>query len=184
MRLTEEQLFAFCQVNREWQIEQTAKGDLAIMSPAGGETSKRNADLITYLNLWAKQDKSGIVFDSSGGFKLPNGAIRSPDVAWVKKSRLQPLTARQKEKFIPLCPDFVIELRSPTDHLPDLQAKMAEYMANGAALGWLIDPEERTVWVSRPGSPPTPLLNPTTLTGSPLLPGFTLHLADIWQPDF
>jgi len=184
IEMTREQLFQFCQLNRDLRIERTAEGDLVIMPPTGGETGARNAKLIAQVIRWAEQDGSGVVFDSSTGFDLPNGATRSPDVAWVKRSRLAALTPEQKQGFLPLCPDFVIELRSPSDPLSTLQEKMEEYRANGAQLGWLIDPVERRVYVYRPGAPVECLDNPTELKGDPVLPGFVLDLEAVWEAGF
>jgi len=184
IEMTREQFFDFCQLNPDLRIERTAEGEIVIMAPAGGETSTRNAELVMQVKLWANQDGSGVVFDSSGGFDLPNGATRAPDVAWVKRSRLAPLTPEEKRKFIPLCPDFVIELRSSSDPLSTLQAKMEEYLANGAQLGWLIDPVQRRVYVYRPGADVECLENPAEVAGDPVLPGFVLDLAPIWEPAF
>ena len=125
---------------------------------------------------WAKKDGTGISFDSSTGFRLPNGAIRSPDASWVKPERWQTLTLEQRRGFAPLCPDFVLELRSATDQLSALQAKMQEYIDNGARLGWLIDPSERRVYIYRPGLPMEQQNDPSTLSGDPVLPGFVFHL--------
>jgi Uma2 family endonuclease len=149
LELTDEQLYEFCQLNRDLRIERTAQGELVIMPPAGGETSERNAELSMQLRMWAKRDGTGTTYDSSGGFVLPNQAVRSPDASWIKHSRLATLTAEQRQKFIPLCPDFVLELRSPTDNLATVQAKMQEYLDNGAQLGWLIDPVQRQVALTR-----------------------------------
>jgi len=182
--LTDDQLYELCQINRDLRIERTAEGDLLIMPPTGGETSNRNAELTMQLRVWAKHDGTGIVFDSSGGFILPNGAMRSPDVAWVKRSRLATFTREQKEKFIPLCPDFVLELRSPSDSLSAVQAKMEEYMANGAQLGWLIDPEGKRVYVYQPQGRVACLEHPATLAGGPMLPGLVLDLQEMWTPNF
>jgi Uma2 family endonuclease len=184
IEMTREQFFDFCQINRDLRIERTAEGELVIMAPAGGETSARNAELVMQVKLWANQDGSGVVFDSSGGFDLPNGATRAPDVAWVKRSRLAALTPEEKRKFIPLCPDFVIELRSPSDSLSTVQDKMEEYLANGAQLGWLIDPVSRRVYVYRPGADVERLDNPAEVTGDPVLAGFVLDLTPIWEPAF
>lgn len=184
IEMTPDQFFEFCQINRELRLERTAKGDLIIMTPAGGETSWRNSELVIALGNWAKQEGSGVVFDSSGGFDLPNGATRSPDAAWVKRGRLETLTPEQKKKFLPLCPDFVIELRSPSDRLVDVQHKMEEYLDNGLQLGWLIDPEEKQVFVYEASGQITHLENPLTLSGEPTLPGFNLDLAEIWTPKF
>jgi Uma2 family endonuclease len=182
--MSEEQFFDFCQTNREWRIERTAEGDVLIMPPTGWETGTDNARINAFLTMWALHDGTGVASDSSTGFTLPNGAIRSPDAAWVRRSRLATLTLAQKKGFLPLCPDFVIELRSPSDHLKTLQDKMQEYINNGAQLGWLLDPPNRRVYVYRPDVVVECLENPTTLSGDPELPGFVLDLAGIWEPDF
>ena len=182
--LTDDQFFKFCQLNRDLRIERTSKGDLIVMPPTGGETSHRNSKLAIALGIWAEQDGKGVTFDSSGGFKLPNGATRSPDAAWVLRSRLLVLTPQEKRKFLPLCPDFVIELRSPSDSVIDLQDKMQEYIDNEAQLGWLIDPERKQVYIYRPHEPVECLENPKAISGEPVLPGFALDLQKIWTPDF
>lgn len=184
IQLTDEQFFEFCQINQELRLERTAEGDVLIMPPAGGETGKRNADLVIAVGTWAKRDDSGVVFDSSTGFILPNGAVRSPDAAWVKRARLAALTPEQKKKFLPMCPDFVIELRSPTDRLATIKAKMREYMENGAQLGWLVDGEQRRVFVYRPHSEVECVDNPSQLTGDPVLSGFVLNVREIWEAAF
>lgn len=184
IEMTADQFFDFCQSNRDLRIERTAKGDVLIMSPTGGRTSQRNAELVAQLRTWARGNRPGAVFDSSGGFTLPNGAVRSPDAAWVQGARLNALTEEQQEKFLPLCPEFVVELLSPSDHLPTVREKMQEYIANGAQLGWLIDPTDRHVEVYRRGVAVERLDNPATLSGEPLLPGFVLELAEIWEPGF
>ena len=183
IELTEDQFFALCQQNRDVRIERTAEGDLVVIPPTGWRTGVQNAGVIARLRLWAEQERSGITVDSSTGFTLPNGATRSPDAAWVRRTRLAALSSEQKERFLPLCPDFVIELRSPSDPLSVVQAKMHEYIANGARLGWLIDPIEHQVYVYRPSAPVQRLDNPAQLSGEPLLPGFVLDLAPIWDPD-
>ena len=180
LNLTDEQFFEFAQINRDLRIERNAQGELIIMPPTGGETGKRNAEITMQLGVWAKQDGSGVTFDSSTGFRLPNGAIRSPDASWVLRSRLDGLTAEERKKFIPLCPDFVIELLSPNDSLAVLQDKMQEYIANGARLGWLLDPEQRRVYVYRPDAPMEQVENPATISGEPVLAGFVLDLREIW----
>lgn len=182
IRLSEEQLFEFCGLNRELRIEQTAQGDLIVMAPVGGEGSARNLELSMQLQQWAKRNGSGIAFDSSAGFRLPNGAMRSPDAAWVERDRLRRLPPAQRSRFLPLCPTFVIELRSPSDRLPTLLAKMLEYLGNGAMLGWLIDPIEQKAHVYRPGREIETLEKPATLTGDPELPGFVLELEEVWEP--
>ncbi len=184
INLTDDQLVEFCAINRELRIERTAQGELQIMPPTFGETGYQNAKITAALLVWAEQDRTGVAFDSSTGFLLPNGAMRSPDAGWVRRSRLAALTKEQKGKFIPLCPDFVVELRSPTDRLSTVQAKMQEYMENGAQLGWLIDPEERRVYIYRQQGPVESLNAPTTISGHPMLPGFVLNLQTIWEPDF
>jgi Uma2 family endonuclease len=183
IHLTDDQLYELCQLNHDLWIERTAQGDLVIMPPTGAGTSNRNIELSYQLQSWARQDQTGVAFDSSGGFKLPNGAMRAPDAAWVSRSRLTGLTAEQKERFLPLCPDVVIELRSPSDSLRAIQDKMQEYMDNGAQLGWLIDPLERHVYVYLPQRQPERLDNPEVISGEPILPGFVLNLQPIWQPN-
>lgn len=180
IELTEDQLLKLSGLNRDLRLELTAQGELIVMPPAGGETSRRNLGLAAQLWAWTKRDGTGVAFDSSGGFVLPNGAVRSPDTAWVPRSRLEELTAEQREKFLPLCPDFVVELRSPSDSLSMLQDKMQEYLENGVRLGWLIDPEQKRVYVYRPEAPIQQLENPQRISGDPVLPGFVLDLREIW----
>lgn len=182
LELTDEQFFNLCQINSDLRLERTAEGDIIVMPPTGGETGTRNTSITGQLYVWTKQDGTGTAFDSSTGFSLPNGSDRSPDAAWISHARLAQLTAEQKKKFIPLCPEFVIELRSQSDDLAELQAKMEEYIANGARLGWLIDPEERRVFVYRPGAAVEELKNVTQVSGEPELAGFTLDLREIWEP--
>jgi Uma2 family endonuclease len=182
LRLTDDQLFELCQRNRDLRIEREPTGDLTLMTPVGGKSANRNARILARLNRWAEQDGSGETFDSSGGFLLPDGAMRSPDAAWVERSRLTALAVETRERFLPLCPDFVLELRSPSDPLADLQAKMREYLDNGARLGWLIDPLDRRVYVFRPGLEVEMLDEPASISGSPELPGFELELERIWEP--
>ena len=172
--------FAFCQRNRDWQIERTSDGDLLIMPPTGGTTGQTNFNLAVIFGTWAKTDGTGVGFDSSTGFTLPNGAERSPDLAWVRRSRWEGLTEEERREFPPLCPDFVVEIRSPSDRLAPLQAKMQEYIDNGAQLGWLLDPLEKTVYVYRPNVPVEMLTQPETLTGGAVLPGFVLPLVEVW----
>lgn len=181
-KLTDEQFFELCQINRDLRFERTAKGDIIVMPPTGGETGNRNIGIAGQLYNWTRQDGTGAAFDSSAGFILPNGADRSPDAAWVSHKRLGQLTPEQKRKLIPLCPDFVVELLSPTDSLALTQAKMVEYMANGARLGWLIHPDARKLYVYRPGAPVEELKDVTEISADPELPDFTLELREIWQP--
>jgi len=178
--LTEDQFFELCQNNRDLKFERTASGVLTIMSPTGGETSNRNMELSYQLQDWSRQNNLGKAFDSSGGFKLPNGADRSPDASWVRRDRWDTLTPKQREKFVPLCPDFLVELRSGSDTLKPLQTKMKEYQENGAKLGWLIDPKNQRVEIYRPDQEVEILENPTTLSGGNILPGFILDLTSIW----
>jgi Uma2 family endonuclease len=180
IELTDEQFFQLCQNNRDLKFERNSNGDLVIMSPTGGETSNINAGLTAQLWNWNAQTKLGKVFDSSGGFKLPNGADRSPDTSWITLERWNNLTAEQRKKFIPLCPDFVIELRSASDSLKTLQDKMKEYIENGTRLGWLINPQSRQVEIYRPNQELQVLESPTTLSGEDVLPGFLLNLQEIW----
>ena len=180
VNLSDEQLFDVCRDNRDLRIERNALGELIIMPPPGSESSDRNSEINMQLRNWAKRDGTGKVFDSSGGFRLPNGAMRSPDAAWLPLSRWNALSARQRKKFAPLCPDFVIELRSPTDSLAALREKMQEYLGNGAELGLLVDPEERRVYVYRQGRKVQILKDPKTVACDPVLPGFALDLREIW----
>lgn len=180
IKLTDEQFFQLCQVNENLRFERTATGELIIMSPAGGETGNRNAGLTAQLWIWNEQNKLGKVFDSSTGFKLPNGANRSPDAAWVKQERWDALTQQQKEKFPPICPDFVVELLSPSDSLKVAQEKMKEYRDNGTVLGLLINRKSKQVEIYRQGQEVEVLQSPTTLSGENVLPGFVLNLEPIW----
>lgn len=180
LELTEDQFFDLAQLNRDLRIERSAQGELIIMPPTGEETGKRNTEITIQLGLWARQNRTGTSFDSSTGFTLPNGAVRSPDASWVEKTRLEALTDEQRRKFLPLCPDFVAELRSPTDSLNVLRDKMQEYLDNGARLGWLIDPEQKRVYVYRPQALLKELEAPEKLSGDPVLPGFALDLCEIW----
>lgn len=177
--LTDEQFEQICQANRDLKFERTAKGELVIVALTGGKTGQRNLNLSGQLWFWNQQTDLGVGFDSSTGFRLPNGAIRSPDAAWVHLERWQALTPEQQKKYVPLCPDFVVELRSASDELMDLQAKMREYLENGLQLGWLLDPETETVEIYRSQHPVDVLVKPTTLSGETVLPGFVLTLAGI-----
>lgn len=180
-KMSEHEFYEFCQLNRDLRLELTSEGDLIIMPPTGSKTGIRNSRLNLRLAGWAEKDGTGQAFDSSAGFMLPNGAKRSPDFAWVSNERWNALTEEEQEEFAPLCPDFVVELRSRTDILANIQRKMEEYMANGAQLGWLIDPLERKVHVYRPSAPVEELDNPQTISGEPLLGGLSLNLGEIWD---
>jgi len=181
VKMTELQFFKLCQLNDILRLERTSEGDLVIMGPAGGETSRGNAELTRQVANWTAADGTGVVFDATAGFRLPNGATRSPDAAWLLRSRWEALPLQQRRRFAPICPDFVVELRSPSDSLHFLQGKMQEYIDNGARLGWLIDALQRQVYLYRPGVPVERLDDPRTLSGDPVLPGLVLDLSRIWS---
>jgi len=181
-RPTPAQYHAFCGLNPDLRIERSAEGELIVMPPAPSRAGCQNAVLTGQLGMWALQDGTGISFDSSTGFDLPDGANLSPDASWVLKSRIEGLRPDQREEYIDICPDFVVELRSSSDRLPKLQAKMQEYLACGAKLAWLIDPLERRVWIYQPGKEVQCLDEPSTVTAGPLMPGFVLDLGPIWNP--
>jgi len=174
--LTDEQYFQLCQNNRDYRFESTAEGELLIMPPTGSDTGNRNIELAYQLQAWSRQNNLGKAFDSSTGFILPNGAKRSPDASWVKIERWNALTPEQQERFAPICPDFVVELRSRTDSLKELQEKMQEYIDNGASLGWLIDRKNKRVEIYRPLKEVEILENPQSVSGEDVLPGFVLDL--------
>jgi Uma2 family endonuclease len=178
-RLSDEEYYAFSVQHPELRVEMTSEGKMIIMLPVGGEGAHRNLLLSGRFNAWAETNDDGIGFDSSGGFKLPNGAKRSPDVSWVLRARWEALTPKQRKGFLPLCPDFAVELRSETDRLKKLQEKLQEYIDNGAQLGWLIDPIEKRVHIYRPNATVEILNNPPEISGEPLLKGFTLKLTGI-----
>ena len=178
--ITPEQFEELCSHNRKLRLELTSTGELIIMPPTGAETGVRNADLTYQLMAWTKKDGTGVCFDSSTGFILPNGAGRSPDGSWVKREKFEHLTADERKRFARFAPDFVVELRSPSDRLKQLHNKMLEWIENGASLGWLIDPLKRKVYVYRPNEELVILDNPETVSGDPLLPGFTLNLTELW----
>ncbi|MBK1617445.1 MULTISPECIES: Uma2 family endonuclease [Chromatiaceae] len=177
-------LVALCEANRELRIERSSQGDIVIMPPTGAETGARNAELTRLFGNWAATDRRGRVFDSSTGFLLPNGAMRSPDLAWVRNARLAKLSAEQKRAFLPLAPDVVIELASASDHPEALHAKMREWRDNGVGLGWLILPQDRHLWQYAPDSDPICLQDPTELREGELLPGLALSMAGIWEAGF
>ena len=180
MIMTDDQFFDFCQLNRHFRIERNQIGDLFIMSPTGSETEERNFNLNGQLWIWTKQDGTGVGFGSSGGFTLPNGAVRSPDAAWIKRTKWEAIPADKRKKFAPICPEFVVELRSENDSLSTLKEKMQEYIDNGTQLAWLIDRKQRKVFIYRPNCAVAELDNPQTLTGEDILPGFVLDLSEIW----
>jgi Uma2 family endonuclease len=181
IKLTSEQFYQLCEQNPDLKLERNANGELIFMPPTGGETGKSNSTANAQIWTWNDRTELGEVFDSSTGFTLPNKADRSPDVSWVEKSRWSALTPEQREKFIPLCPDFVIELVSPSDSLKKTQEKMQEYMENGCRLGWLINRKKREVEIYRPGQDVEVLQSPLTLSGENVLPGFVLNLQKIWN---
>jgi Uma2 family endonuclease len=178
--LTEEQFFQLCNDNQDLRMELTAQKELIIMPPAGLKSSWRNNILSTRLTNWAEKDGTGIVCDSSAGYRLPNTAIRGPDTSWVRRERLDAFTDKELEKFAHICPDFVAEIMSPSDTLAELQDKMGEYIENGAQLGWLIDPFEARVYIYRPSEKVECLENPTAISGDPVLRGFVFNITEIW----
>ena len=178
--VTPEQFERLCQEYRDLRLELTSTGELIVMPGTGFETGVRNANLTQQLGTWAIKDGAGVCCDSSTIFALPNGARRSPDASWVKREKVDSLSERQKKGFAPICPDFVVELRSETDSLASLQRKMLEYIANGALLGWLIDPLKRRVYVYNPDEELVILENPEIVSGNLLLPGFELKMDELW----
>ncbi|MDB9317180.1 Uma2 family endonuclease [Nodularia spumigena] len=180
LQVSHEQFVDLALANRDLQLERTATGELIIMPPTGSDTGNKNLDIEGQLWLWNRQTKLGKAFNSSTGFRLPNGANRSPDAAWVSKQRWDALTLEQQETFAPICPGFVLELRSKTDSLEKLQAKMREYIENGAGLGWLIDRKNQRVEIYRRGRNVEVLDHPVSLSGEDVLPGFVLDLTEVW----
>ncbi len=178
-RFSDEGFAQFCRQYPELRVEMTSQGDMIIMLPVVSESGKRNFKLTGRFFVWAEADGTGVGFDSSTGFTLPNGAKRSPDVSWIRQERWDALSDEQKQDFAPICPDFVVELRSRSDRLATLKEKMDEYLDNGARLGWLIDPIEKRVHIYRPGFPVEVLENPPEISGDPLLKGFVLRLDGI-----
>ncbi|WP_017316329.1 Uma2 family endonuclease [Mastigocladopsis repens] len=176
LKLTDEEFEQLVAVNQELRLELDAQGELIIMSPTGGETGNRNFDLLGQLWFWSRQNNLGKAFDSSTGFKLPNGATRSPDASWITIERWERLTPQQRKKFLPLCPDFAVELVSESDDIEETQAKMREYIENGLRLGWLIHPQEKQVEIYRPHVAVEVLYSPKNLSGEDVLPGFVLDL--------
>ena len=179
VRLTDDQFIQLCSDNRDLRIEMTASGELIIMPPPGLKTSKRNSTIIQRLANWTEQDGTGVCFATDAGFTLPNGARRGPDAAWMLAERWNGLTSDEQEKLPVICPDFVLELRSPSDRLNDVQEKMEEYIANGARLGWLLDPFENRAYIYSPGHPSGRIDNPTVVNGDPVLPGFKFDFREI-----
>ena len=181
-RMSEEEFFDFCQQHRKWRIERNAQQEILIMAPTFSLTGKRNARLIGQLYAWwNKNPKAGEIFDSNAGFTLPNGAVRSPDASWVPAAQWNALSAEQQEKFAPICPPFVVELRSKTDSLKVLLAKMEEYRENGTALGWLLSCDEEKTYIFRAGQTGYEALEgfERELSGEDVLPGFLLNLRQL-----
>lgn len=180
INLSDEQFFQLCQDNSDLRFERTPLRELIIMPPTGGLTGDRNADITFQLRAWNRQTRQGKSFDSSTGFQLPNGATRSPDASWMSIERWETLTSSEQERFVPLCPDFVVELRSASDALAPLQAKLQEYIENGARLGWLIDPKQQTVEIYRPNQVVERVQAPAQLSGESVLLDFILDLSPIF----
>lgn len=178
--MSDDDFFDFCQRNRDLRIERAANGDLVVMPPVGADTSELNAKLTTAFANWNQIQKLGTVYDSSGGFQFCTGAVRSPDCSWFSIERVNQFSKEQRRKFLPLAPDFVVEIRSPSDSLPALHGKMREYIDAGVRLGWLIDPDSKTLWTYQLGTEPTQLDNPESVSGDPVLPAFVLKMAAIW----
>ncbi|HQU85801.1 MAG TPA: Uma2 family endonuclease [Pyrinomonadaceae bacterium] len=179
--MNDDEFFDFCQRHKDLRIEMEANGEIIFMPPTGTETGIKNFKLTTKFGNWVEKDGSGEGFDSSTGFVLPNGAKRSPDLSWMTLEKWNAIPKAKRKKFAPVCPDFVVELRSETDNLNKLKEKMKEYIENGASLGWLIDAAKRKVYVYRPNAEVETLENPTEISGEPLLKGFTLNLKEIWE---
>ncbi len=179
--MTDEEFMRFCAVNEVLRVEREPNGDILVMTPAGIKTSRMNSRITRLLDEWAEQDGRGIAVDSNGGFTLPDNSVRAADAAWLLKSRWNALSQADQARFSPLCPDFVIELRSPSDSIADLEAKMEQWMANGAQVAWLIDPERKLVAIYRPGDQPEVLHHPTSVQGSGVIAGFELVMARIWE---
>ena len=177
VNLSDEQFYRLCQVNPDWQLERNVQGELIVMPPVGGISGNREADFISLLWLWNHQTQLGKVFSSATIFRLPKGGDRAPDAAWVSLTRWQALSREEQEKFPPICPDFVIELRSRSDSLPEIQAKMQEYLHSGLRLGWLVNPQQQQVEIYRPQQPVEIIELPANLSGEDVLPGFSLFIS-------
>ena len=180
LHITDEQFLELIRANPDMRMERTAQGEVIIMSPTGSEEGHRNAEFTIDLGIWNRRKKLGMVFDSSTGFKLPNGDTCAPDTAWVKQERWDALTPEQRKGFAPICPDFVLELASETEDIEILQSKMQEYRDNGCSMGWLIDPKTRRVEIYRRNQTVEVLQSPKTLSGEEVLPGFELSLSNLF----
>lgn len=179
-KVTPDEFWEFCAKNRKLRAELTKDGDVIIMAPTGFESSEENAELILQLAIWAKEDGTGKVTESNGAYVLPNGATKAPDAAWIRKDRLEQFSAEERKKFLPVAPDFVVELRSDSDSLSDLQEKMEEWIENGVRLAWLIDAKTKRVHIYRPDSNAEILENPSRVSAQDILPGFELDVTEIW----
>jgi len=179
--MSDEELVRFCAANDFLRVERDANGEILVMTPAGNNTGRKNAYLIQVLGAWSDADGRGYAFDSNTGFTLPDGSMRSPDAAWIQAVRWDALSALDKERFSPICPDFIVELRSPSDNLAELQAKMEQWIANGTQAAWLIDPERQVVAVYRPGDEPEIHHHPTSVQGHGVIAGFELVMTRIWD---
>lgn len=180
-KLTRQEFRQLCNANPEIKLERSITGDLIVMPPTGGETGNWNSELNLELGMWNRTQQAGKVFDSSTGFELPQGSDRSPDLAWIPQQKWDALSSEQRQGFLPLCPDFVIELLSPSDSWKQGQAKMQEYQDNGCRLGWLIEPKSKRVAIYRPGQPVEVLESPDSLSGEEVLPGFQLDVRFLWR---
>ncbi len=180
MPMSDEELMRFCAANDFLRVERDANGEILVMTPAGSKTSRMNSRVTRLLDEWAEEDGRGVAFDSNGGFTLPDGSMRAADAAWVERKRWDALSERDQARYAPLCPDFVIELRSPSDLLSDLEAKMKQWIANGAQVAWLINPEQKTVVIFRPGDEPEVLSLPSSVQGTGVVAGFELVMARVW----
>lgn len=181
LRMDSHEFFEFCQANPDLRMELTCEGDVIIMPPTGSKSGQRNFGLLVQFGIWMQSDETGFGFDSSAGFTLPNGAVRAPDLAWIRKERWDMLSEDEQEEFAPICPDFVVELLSRTDRLETIKDKMQEYIDNGAQLGWLIDPREKNIYIYRPGGEVVCLSDPETISGDPVLPNFELDVRKLWE---
>jgi Uma2 family endonuclease len=179
--MSDEDLMRFCAANDFLRVERDANGEILVMTPAGNNTGRKNTAIISALDAWAERDGRGYAFDSNTGFTLPDGSMRSPDAAWVQATRWDALSASDKERFSPLCPDFIVELRSPSDNLAELETKMERWIANGAQVAWLIDPERQVVAVYRRGERPEVHHHPTSVQGNGVVAGFELVMDRIWE---
>jgi Uma2 family endonuclease len=180
-RLSDDEYFDFCMANPDLQVERTAQGEIVIVPPAGGESDHRSADVTSQLKVWSKRDGRGHSFGCSAEFILPDGSALSPDAAWVSSERLAPLTKEQRRRFPPVVPEFVVEVMSPSDRLKAAQLKMRQWMDNGVELGWLIDGDDRCVYVYSKGCEMRQVRDASRIAGEGQVEGFVLDLTDIWE---